>query len=40
MAKEKEGRTTVYNDITSKEKLEKVNPENISLENDFLEYAE
>lgn len=38
MAKEKEGRTTVYNDITSKEKLKEVNPENISLENDFLEY--
>lgn len=38
MAKRKEGRTTVYNDITSKEKLDNVNPENISLENDFLEY--
>ena len=38
MANEKEGRTTVYNDITSKEKLEKVNPDNITLENDFLEY--
>ena len=33
-----EGRTTVYNEITSKEKLEKVAHENIDLENDFLEY--
>lgn len=32
------GRTTVYNDITSPEKLELVNPENIQLGRDFLEY--
>ena len=32
------GRTTVYNQISSPEKLEKVNPENIQLGNDFLEY--
>lgn len=38
MAKQKEGRSTVYNDITSDEKLRKVNEENIELENDFLEY--
>lgn len=38
MANQIEGRTTVYNDITSKEKLKQVNPENIDLENDFLEY--
>ena len=31
-------RKTVYNNITSEEKLAKVNPENIQLENDFLEY--
>lgn len=31
-------RTTVYNQISSPEKLEKVNPENIQLGNDFLEY--
>lgn len=34
----KAGRTTVYNDITSAEKLKQVNPENIQLENDYLEY--
>lgn len=33
-----EGRSTVYNSITSDEKLAKVNPENISLMDDFLEY--
>ena len=32
------GRKTVYNSISSSEKLEKVNPENIQLGNDFLEY--
>lgn len=32
------GRRTVYNDITSPEKLAQVNPENIQLGNDFLEY--
>ena len=31
-------RKTVYNNITSEEKLAKVNPENIRLGNDFLEY--
>ena len=31
-------RKTVYNNITSEEKLAKVNPENIQLGNDFLEY--
>ena len=36
----KDGRTTVYNNITSEEKLEKVNKENIQLENDFIEYLE
>ncbi len=38
MGKQKEGRTTVYNNITSDEKLQQVNPDNIQLENDFLEY--
>ena len=32
------GRTTVYNDITSEEKLKQVNEENIRLEEDFLDY--
>ncbi len=32
------GRKTVYNNISSPEKLAKVNPENIQLGNDFLEY--
>lgn len=36
----KAGRSTVYNDITSDEKMAQVNPENIQLENDFLEYLE
>lgn len=31
-------RKTVYNNITSDEKMAKVNPENISLGNDFIEY--
>lgn len=31
-------RSTVYNQISSPEKLEKVNPDNIQLGNDFLEY--
>ena len=39
MAK-KEGRTTVYNEITSPEKLAKINPENQELEDSFLEYLE
>jgi len=34
----REGRTTVYNYITSKEKLDQVNPINKELENDFIEY--
>ena len=34
------GRSTVYNNITSEEKMKHVNPENIELENDFLEYLE
>lgn len=38
MGKQKEGRTTVYNNITSDDKLQQVNPDNIQLENDFLEY--
>lgn len=33
-----EGRSTVYNEITSEEKMSKVNPENLELEKDFLEY--
>lgn len=32
------GRKTVYNSISSPDKLAKVNPENIQLGNDFLEY--
>lgn len=38
MGNQKEGRSTVYNNITSKDKMEQVHPENIQLENDFLEY--
>ena len=38
MGNQKEGRTTVYNNITSEDKMEQVNPENIQLEYDFLEY--
>jgi integrase len=34
----KKGRTTVYNEITSKEKLKQVNEDNLQLEEDFLEY--
>ena len=33
-------RSTVYNQITSSEKLEKVNPENKELGEDWLEYLE
>lgn len=36
--KKGEGRSTVYNDITSPEKMKQVNPDNIQLEKDFLEY--
>lgn len=32
------GRFTVYNNITSPDKIEKINPENKSLLNDFLDY--
>lgn len=35
---QREGRSTVYNSITSPEKLAQVNPENMELENDFLDY--
>lgn len=38
MGKRREGRTTVYNDITSEEKLAHVNKDNLELENDFLNY--
>lgn len=34
----KEGRSTVYNQITSEEKLKEINNENKQLEEDFLEY--
>lgn len=33
-----EGRTTVYNNITSEEKLKEVNPDNLELGEDFLDY--
>lgn len=32
------GRTTVYNNITSEEKIAKINPQNKELLNDFLDY--
>lgn len=38
MGEQRKGRSTVYNNITSPEKLAQVNPENIELESDFLEY--
>ena len=38
MGNVKEGRSTVYNEITSEEKLRQVNQDNIQLEEDFLEY--
>lgn len=34
---QREGRTTVYNNITSPEKLAQVNPENTYLENEFMD---
>ena len=37
-AKKFEGRSTVYNDITSPEKMKQVNPDNLELEADYLEY--
>ena len=36
--KKGKGRSTVYNAITSEEKMSQVNPENLELESDFLEY--
>lgn len=38
MMGQREGRTTVYNNITSPEKMSEINPDNIQLEEDFLEY--
>lgn len=37
-AKKGEGRSTVYNEITSPEKMKQVNSDNLELEKDFLEY--
>lgn len=37
-AKKGEGRSTVYNEITSLEKMKQVNPDNLQLEADYLEY--
>ena len=36
--KKNDGRSTVYNYITSEEKLAQVNPENLELQKDFLDY--
>ena len=36
----KEGRSTVYNEITSPELLAQVNEDNLQLEDDFIEYLE
>ena len=36
----KTGRTTVYNNITSDEKTAQINPENIELMEDFLDYLQ
>lgn len=36
----KEGRTTIYNEISSEEKLQQVNKDNLQLEDDFIEYLE
>ena len=33
-----EGRSTVYNKITTDEKIKKINPENAQLSKDFLDY--
>lgn len=38
MGEQREGRTTVYNAITSEAKLREVNEENIQLAEDFIEY--
>lgn len=40
MTDRKPGRSTIYNEITSEEKLKKVNPDNLELENDYLEYLQ
>lgn len=37
---EKNGRSTVYNAITSQEKMNQVNPQNLDLEESFIEYLE
>jgi hypothetical protein len=34
----RKGRTTVYNNITSEEKMQRVNEDNLQLEEDFLDY--
>lgn len=34
------GRSTVYNNITSPEKIKAINPENLGLMNDFIEYLQ
>ena len=34
----KSDRSTVYNNITNEQLLSKVNPDNIELEEDFLDY--
>lgn len=34
------GRFTVYNNITTPEKIAAINPENVALMNDFLEYLD
>lgn len=38
MSVAKEGRTTIYNSITTQYKLDEVNPDNTQLEEDFLDY--
>ena len=34
----REGRTTIYNKITTEEKMRDINPKNTELENDFIDY--
>lgn len=36
--KKDDGRSTVYNNITTEEKMKRVNPENLELQKDFLDY--
>lgn len=36
--KKKKGRSTVYNNIVTHEKMEQVNPDNLELEKDYLDY--